>query len=360
MDNQWKPRSSLAIFVSALHLLDLDTLPDWPSITVSTFHVTSNDKSASKNLQARIKATEWALYQLFRLYSSETTRQVLSPNFPPKTPIQSLSLRAALFKTLSELKKNGRLPRESILRKTMLDECKGDKFEDLLSAFSMLVLRKFLADGGRKVLGICNSARPEHVVPLIIAHHVSLQTNLQKRERLGADARIHAKSLETWRANLAVRLQALSNRQPEESNDEAFSQVSDYAFREKVVYAFAADPRWVSFLFEGNVGKTSTPQPPNEDTFLKWQFGIAVAEPNPPILQANQPMSQLRGLISQHRVRIEHLEALQMSLLGSDTSAPSVTLAKAPTPARARTPEKGVSGQRFTKHQVLDLTSTPE
>lgn len=363
MDKQWRPRSSLAIFITSLHLLDLDTLPDWPLITISTFQSTPNSKSTSQNLQARIKATEWALYQLFQLYSPETTRQALSPNFPPKTPGQSLNLRTGLFKSLSELKKNGQLPRECILRKTMLDECKGDKFEDLLAAFSTLVLRKTLADSRTKVLSVCTSAKPEHVVPLVIAHHVSLQRKLQKREKLNSDARIFAKSLDNRRTDLAARLRAVS--QPEECNDEAISQIDDHAFREKLVHAFARHPQWVRYLFEGNVDQTSASRAPNDHTVLEWPFEHSADEMSatdrvPLTFQANQPISHLRGLISQHQVRIRHLETLQISLSGNDTTAPIVTRAKEPKADHMpRSPEKAVSEQRFTRHKMLSLTGIP-
>jgi hypothetical protein len=361
MEKQWKARSSLAIFISALHLLDLDTLPDWPSITASTFHSPSNSKSTSQNLQARIKATEWALYHLFQLYSPESTRQVLSPAFPPKTPIQSLNLRTGLFKLLTELKKNALLPRETILRKTMLDECKGDKFEDVLASFSMLVLRKVLADGKGPVLSICKSARPEHVVPLIIAHRVSLQNRLQKREKSRVDARLYSKSLEARRADLAVRLHALS--QPEEHNDEDASRADDDLLREKVIYAFAADPRWARYLFEGGTAHASASSVLTYDTILKYSFEDPAAETSAieqdsSILQANQPMSQLKEKVSQHQDHIQHLKALQASLLSDDTTPPAARLAEDPRLDRTtKSPEKATIQPRFTRHKVLILAS---
>lgn len=363
MDKQWKARSSLAIFISALHFLGLDTLPDWPSITVSTFHSPSNSKSTSQNLQARIKATEWALYQLFQLYSPESTRQILSPAFPPKTPIQSLNLRAGLFKHLTELKKNGLLPRETTLRKTMLDECKGDKFEDVLASFSMLVLRKVLADGKSPVLSICKSAKPEHVVPLIIAHRVSLQNRLQKREKSRADARIYSKSLEARRVDLVARLQALS--QPEEDNSDQAHQADDDMLREKVVYAFAADPRWARYLFEGSTTHASASSVLTDDTVLKYPFEapaaeVSATEHDSSISQADQPMSQLKGVIAQHQDHIQHLEALQASLLSDDTTAPPVRLAEDPKLThQAKSPEKAALQPRFTRHKGLSLASIP-
>lgn len=357
MDKQWKPRSSLAVFVSALHLLDLDTFKDWPSITVSTFH----SKSTSQILQAKVKATEWALYQLFQIYSPDSARQVLSAHFPPKTPIQSLNLRAGLFKLLTELKKNALLPRETILRKTMLDECKGDKFEDLLAAFSMLVLRKVLSEGKGKALATSKSTKPEHVVPLIIAHHVSLQGKLKQRQKLRGDARDHVKSLEIRRADLAERLQALSRS--DDNGGARFSQADDKALREKVVYAFAADPRWAKFLFDGNVTDGSTSLVRNAEMSLtRPPDGSAIEMPafseNPLTQQANKPISQLKSLVSQQKTRIQHLEGLQASLLSGEPTPPKVI----PTEdSRALHRRESLTNAplelRFNRHKALNLNS---
>lgn len=341
--------------------MDLDTLQDWPSISVSTFHSPSNSKSTSQNLQARIKATEWTLYQLFQLYSPESTRQLLSPAFPPKTPIQSLNLRAGLFKLLTELKKNGLLPRETILRKTMLDECKGDKFEDVLASFSMLVLKKVLAGGKSPVLSSCKSARPEHVVPLIIAHRVSLQNRLQRREKSRADARIYSKAFDARRADLAARLNALS--QPEELNDEEASRADDDILREKVIYAFAADPRWARYLFEGSITHASASSVLTDDMAHKYPFEdpaveMSAIEQDSSISQANQPMSQLKGVISQHQDHIQHLEALQASLLSDETTPSSVGLLKDPRlDCTTKSPEKAMVQPRFARHKLLSLAS---
>ncbi|KAK5062774.1 hypothetical protein LTR84_004849 [Exophiala bonariae] len=339
MDKQWKPRSSIAVFVSALHLLDLDNLKDWPSFTISTFQ----SKSTSQTLQAKIKATEWALYHLFQIYSPDSTRQVLNPNFPPKTPIQSLNLRAGLFKLLTELKKNALLPRETILRKTMLDECKGDKYEDLLAAFAMLVLRKVLLERKGTAVATSSSAKPENVVPLIIAHHVSLQSKLRQRETMRGEARDHANSLEAKRMDLASRLQALSA--PEELDDRKSSQADDNVLREKVVDTFAAHPQWAKFLFDGDVHEASTP---------------VGSSGTSPFQQENQPMSHLRSLLSQQKTRIQHLEDLQASLLSDDPGQPTVIPFDHPKQVqRGNFPANAASILRFDKHKAINLNSTP-
>jgi len=245
----------------------------------------------------------------------------------------------------------------------MLDECKGDKFEDLLAAFSMVVLRKVLFDGGKKGLSACNSTRPEHVVPLIIAHHVSLQDKLQKRANLIADAHTHMKSLATRRSDLAARVQAIS--QPEARDSEAVSKIDDQEFRKKVVHAFAADPQWARFLFEGNVDQTAASRALSDDTPFKCPSedpadDILSTEQCSQTLHADHPMSQLKELISQHQDHTGHLEALQMSLPGNDTAAPIVIQSKELKDDHAlQSPEKAVLELRFSRHKMLNLTYIP-
>ncbi|PGG97490.1 hypothetical protein GX51_07302 [Blastomyces parvus] len=180
----WPVSSHITIFVRNLRLLRLDQLPDWPNITVHSF------AGAQPNLRQRIKAVEWSLYQLFIIWDPDETQNRLRPFFPPLEPLQSVNLRAALFRALSDLKKNGVLGREAILRKTMLDECKGEKFEEALAIFSLAVLRKvILARKGAHrnpvlemtINGCTSSSEQEMLVPLIIAHRAALTTMINDK-----------------------------------------------------------------------------------------------------------------------------------------------------------------------------------
>lgn len=110
-------------------------------------------------------------------------------------PLQSLNLRAALFRCLNELKKNETLGKDVMLRKTMFDDCKGDKVQDLLASFSTIVLRKVLAegDGGKaSIAGRLAIARRvtkkehESFLPLAIAHRASLTALLRRKRELQA------------------------------------------------------------------------------------------------------------------------------------------------------------------------------
>jgi len=180
-----------SLFLTNLRLLDLDLLPDWPSITPATF--------SNVDARARIKASEWSLYQLFRLFDPAVTAEKLQPFFPPLEPLQSINLRAALYRCLDGLKKNGVLGREAVLRKTMLDECSGDKFWEICVAFSAVVVRKRVVRKKDKMglgrplaqtLGAAQGLRKadrEALLPLLVAHRVSLSRNLLDKQRLGEE-----------------------------------------------------------------------------------------------------------------------------------------------------------------------------
>ncbi|KAF3043743.1 hypothetical protein E8E12_009338 [Didymella heteroderae] len=181
------PASDVRLFVTNLRLLDLDLRDDWPDITTQTFSARSADQ------KQRISSTEWALFRLFEIWDPTETSQKLRPFFPPLEPLQSLNLRAALYRCLNELKKTGVLGRESVLRKTMLDECKGDRFFELLALFSAAVLRKVLASAtpdtthaavARKLATAptLSSDQQRSLLPLAVAHRAALVHVLRRKD----------------------------------------------------------------------------------------------------------------------------------------------------------------------------------
>ncbi|KAK5019404.1 hypothetical protein LTR39_000395 [Cryomyces antarcticus] len=182
--------SNIALFVTNLRLLDLDRKLDWPSITPHTF----STYDAQQNQKSRIKCVEWALFRLFEIWDLETTREKLQPFFPPLEPLQSLNLRAALYRCLNEQKKDGTLGRDIVLRKTMLDECKGERFEELMLAFSTAVVRKMVLSKDRKTkhssvvrrlatASTIGSADQKSLLPLAIAHKAALTTTLRRKQQ---------------------------------------------------------------------------------------------------------------------------------------------------------------------------------
>jgi hypothetical protein len=119
--------------------------------------------------------------------------QKLGPFFPPLEPLQAKNLRNALYRSLDALKKDGILGREAVLRKTMLEECKGDKFFELLALFSGIVLKKALAsrpkDRGVSAVAsklatasTLSSEQQQSLLPLAIAHKAALVNVLKRKD----------------------------------------------------------------------------------------------------------------------------------------------------------------------------------
>ena len=183
--------NTISLFLTNLRLLDLDLNQDWPNITTSSFF--------DLDARTRLRCTEYTLYQLFRLYEPATTAEKLQPFFPPLEPLQSVNLRAALFRCLNELKKNGVLAKDVSLRKTMLDECQGERFWELCLSFSTVVLRKRnqvrrKSSRGRSKAGVCyaeglatqlsvSRTSRESLLPLAIAHKAALARVLEEKQR---------------------------------------------------------------------------------------------------------------------------------------------------------------------------------
>ncbi|KAL7627315.1 hypothetical protein AAE478_001507 [Parahypoxylon ruwenzoriense] len=183
--------SNVALFLTNLRLLDLDLEPDWPGITLATFSA----KDAAGGQKKRIQCVEWALYQLFTLWDYNETQSKIRPFYPPLDQVQSVNLRAALLRALDQAKKNGVLGRDVLIRKTMLDECKGERLEEVLGVFSSAVLKKLVAE---RALNSGPEYRPTiseslsleswgysgdrtNLNALLLAHKGSLSSSLRKK-----------------------------------------------------------------------------------------------------------------------------------------------------------------------------------
>ncbi|KAL8243735.1 hypothetical protein R6Q59_009993 [Mikania micrantha] len=195
----WPTRDNIAIFIRCLHLLDLDLLPDWPGLNEQLFSA----KSAQQQLQQRVRAVEWSLYRLFEIYDPNETKDKLRPFFPPTSQLQSLNLRAALYRGLTELKKTGALSKDVILRKTMLDDCKGERFEEIIASFAVVTLKKVTGDLAIANLGSLSDAE---LVSMLIAYRVSLRNNLNHRTDLRNIGKQQIVRLAVMEADLRKRL----------------------------------------------------------------------------------------------------------------------------------------------------------
>ena len=228
---------SISLLHTNLHLLDLDRRNDWPSISDQTF----TSKNTLQNEKTRIQCVEWAFYRLFEIWDPVETKDVrscpyilelcslltfqyqkLGPFFPALVALQSLNLRAALFRSLNELKKNGILGKDVVVRKTFFDDCKGERIQELLVSFSTLVLRKVLADGhgGRTCIAArlataktVTAKEQRSFLPLAVAHRASLTALLQKKKGLRERYKSFGRTLDAKEQELDGRLESVVSTQ---------------------------------------------------------------------------------------------------------------------------------------------------
>lgn len=198
--------------------------------------------------------------------------QKLRPFFPPLEPLQSVNLRAALFRALTELKKNGDLGRETIIRKTMLDDCKGEKFDELLVDFSTAVLRKLVAASASEMLwnpvmtlSTASSISPtdyQNMIPLILAHQISLNATGARRSRVQETYEQFSRLLDEKKVELADRANNVYNQTHE------LQGIDSDALARELQTNWLGSEEWATVLLHGGC-QSST------DAFLELPFSKA-------------------------------------------------------------------------------------
>lgn len=206
---------------------------------------------------------EWALYQLFALWDPEEARNKLQPFLPPLEQTQSVNLRAALLRCLEQAKKNGMLGRDTVLRKTMLDECKGERLEEVLAVFSSAVLKKVATEeqlNSKAYPAVAQTLALENrgytgertdLSGLILAHKVSLKNKLDRKTASRAQYTHFAKVLESKERSITNRRdQANSNAR--QSKIPKLSEASKQEIRRAVRTNWSGNERWMEALLYGD------------------------------------------------------------------------------------------------------------
>ncbi|KAJ4136451.1 hypothetical protein NW768_004064 [Fusarium equiseti] len=249
--------SALSIFLTNLNLLDLDQLEDWPDVRAETF---ATGGTSAQGLKKRVHCVEWTLYQLFALWDPDETKKKLKPFFPPLDQTQSVNLRAALLRSLEAAKKNGVLGRDAIVRKTMLDECRGERLEEVLAAFSSAVLKHVIAQeiatsGEHKALALDLALEDRgyksdnmDLTTMVLAHKVAISRILNSK--VAASSRFHdfADLLKVKEKGIARRKEALDAL-------DGGKTISDDARREMwrtLRNNWSGNERWMETLLYGD------------------------------------------------------------------------------------------------------------
>ncbi|KAF2743438.1 hypothetical protein M011DRAFT_451309 [Sporormia fimetaria CBS 119925] len=261
--------SDIKLYITNLRLLDLDLRPGWPQISVQTF----SSKNAGQ--KQRIGGVEWSLFRLFEIWDPQETAPKLQPFFPPLEPLQSLNLRAALYRCLNELKKNGVLGRETVLRKTMLDECKGDKFFEVLAVFSTVVLRRTLslrADTAqtppiaRRLATATTLPTDERalLLPLAIAHKAALDRLLRRKN----EKRRRFADFEQLLDSKAIALDRKAAQSKGTRGDAPARSKDTSSVKKQLTDNWVGQQKWLDAILHGDVMQES-------DVILDMQYDDA-------------------------------------------------------------------------------------
>ncbi|KAL8666108.1 MAG: hypothetical protein Q9168_007556 [Polycauliona sp. 1 TL-2023] len=330
--------SAVSTFITHLRLLNLDQLEDWPGVTEELFA----PKHVRENQKQRVRCVEWALYRLFELWNPKDTRNKLLPFFPPYESLRSLNLRAALFRCLNDLKKDGVLGKGIVIRKTMFDDCRGDRFEELLSAFSTIVLQKVVRarpDSATSVAGrlVTRQKIPRQeqgsLLPLAIAHQGALKALLERKKRLKERYANLQQVLEAKEQELLNRVDDLAladAKHPLEAVSDRAVQEIRHHFDEN----WQGDRQWITSIVEADTQDVTDPllDTPFPAIWSHAEHGTMDQ------VGGDMQQSLVQDLTKRVRVQQDRLskwQSIQQSLIDSRPKSPSKINGKT-TPYRNR------------------------
>ncbi|PTB52116.1 hypothetical protein M431DRAFT_497417 [Trichoderma harzianum CBS 226.95] len=252
--------ASLSLFLTNLKLLDLDQLPDWPEISAETFAASGTTLQDQKR---RVQCVEWALYQLFVIWDPDEAANKLKPYYPPVDQLQSVNLRAALVRALEQAKKNGDLGRDTIIRKTMLDECKGERLEEVLAFFSTAVLKKVVSGSLAASRGYITPAielafenkgylsEKSHLIALSMAHKASIRQLLQRKELARVRFKDFAVVMDEKEDDIISRREVLEMKEMD-GGGQAVSDNARAEMRRTVHHNWSGSEAWMETLLSGD------------------------------------------------------------------------------------------------------------
>ncbi|KAM3563776.1 hypothetical protein ARSEF4850_002164 [Beauveria asiatica] len=347
------PSPSIPMLLTNMRLLDLDLREDWPAITPAALAGTT------QNHKRRVQAVEWALYRLFEIWDPKDTASKLKPHFPAVDQLQSVTLRAALLRGLENAKKKGALGRDALIRKTMLDDCKGERLEEVLAAFSSAVLQSTLAGRSTTTRPLAVEVALEdrgyqgdghRLRPLIIAHRASLKRSLEKRRQAAAKFSDFGDLLAVKERGIARRSEVLRAKQASES-DARISEDVCQRLRQTVRNNWSGNEAWMETLLAGDAagkearGLLGTPY---DRVWRRVQQGrLAELEDDGCGL-----LQQLDSRVDAQKQRLARWDELRRDMAsGSRNKRPASPLKRRPAPKPV---SKGIDLQ-FNSHKDLHV-----
>jgi hypothetical protein len=287
--------------------------------------------------------------------------QKLQPFFPPLDQVQSLNLRAALLRSLEQAKKDGVLGRDAVVRKTMLDECKGERLEEVLAVFSSTVLKQLVAEHQLNKPGhpaIAQSWALENrgysgerteLSVLVLAHKASLSRHLREKNTCRAQYQDFSELLGIKERGLLRRREHSTALEAQERKTGVLDQVTDDVKLDvwrKARNNWSGNEQWMETLLYGDRhsredGLLTTPV---DRVWRRVQSGrlSELEEPTGGLLQ------QLDRRVRTQKERLAKWQAFRRKVLGDP--ADDLVQAKTQPPRKQKGADLG-----FGAHENLNL-----
>lgn len=143
----------------------------------------------------------------------------------------------------------------------MLDECKGDRLEEVLSVFSTAVLKRLVQDdGGHQAIAQqlalekfhYTSVPTEDLSVLLLAHQVSLRRILERRLEAGKFYNAFAKVLREKDEQLVMRKEELEKAIEEDESTEFVSRAETQVLQDRVRKNWYGSNEWLESVIHGD------------------------------------------------------------------------------------------------------------
>lgn len=274
-----------------------------------------------------------------------------------------MNLRAALFRALSDLKKNGFLGREAVLRKTMLDDCKGEKFEEAIAAFSTAVLRQCFTSQEHvsydPAMRIATSSRltnteQDALLPLALAHRASLIRLLEERKRINNSNDANDSLIRSTLGELSQRSKDV--HATSERDADKLTQA-----RRDLNGAWAGSGSWADTILEGG-------RRPTTDLLLEMEFhhawsvireGGALADL--PLSGSTDILANLDNRLEEQQARLQKWKEFRKSLAAERRGSTTETRPKTITPLVFHEhKELSVTTNELSKHGLDEMSQKEE
>ena len=250
------------------------------------------------------------------------------------------------------------LGRDAVLRKTMLDDCKGERLEEILATFSNAVLKKVIQTSSETAtLPIARQLAFENfsysgertaLFTLILAHKTSLHSHLRKKDDATSRYRDFADLLKLNDRRITRRHEQLKEAALDRRSLDTLSTRDIQALHDKVTNNWSGREEWLETILYGDAKV-------REDDLLAANFDSVWSHVEDGNLGDVEEKKHI-GLLQQLDARVRNQEARLATWQDFRKR-----LAKSGPPSPSKTKDPAISQDRkidlgFNLHQSLQIS----